>query len=217
MWLLAAQFEIRQLNLKDARVILGNDIGKAPKDKIEKKVIPNGDYPDDIEECLAGKEMLFKVCNNSGVKHDRDDCFQILRICTDLGIIAMFHEHDVLVTPKQAKFSPPFSELDITEEDGEISLNLTGDKSALAGSNAKDKGPHHLRMKLLIDFESDEEDDAGFAGRDDGTFAKISPLSDMACDANGEGNMPDAIQSQTDARGTVNSAVETDITFWCGS
>lgn len=37
IWLLAAQFEIRQLNLKGARIILGNAIGKAPKDK----VLPN--------------------------------------------------------------------------------------------------------------------------------------------------------------------------------
>lgn len=34
IWLLAAQFEIRQLNLKGARQILGNAIGKAPKDKV---------------------------------------------------------------------------------------------------------------------------------------------------------------------------------------
>lgn len=34
IWLLAAQFEIRQLNLKAARQILGNAIGKAPKDKV---------------------------------------------------------------------------------------------------------------------------------------------------------------------------------------
>lgn len=34
IWLLAAQFEIRQLNLKSARQILGNAIGKAPKDKV---------------------------------------------------------------------------------------------------------------------------------------------------------------------------------------
>ncbi|KAK1565089.1 hypothetical protein Q3G72_018449 [Acer saccharum] len=34
IWLLAAQFEIRQLNLNGARQILGNAIGKAPKDKI---------------------------------------------------------------------------------------------------------------------------------------------------------------------------------------
>ncbi|KAK7366694.1 hypothetical protein VNO80_08691 [Phaseolus coccineus] len=39
LWLLAAQFEIRQLNLKAARQILGNAIGKAPKDKIFKKYI----------------------------------------------------------------------------------------------------------------------------------------------------------------------------------
>ncbi|XAR55117.1 hypothetical protein NMG60_11030515 [Bertholletia excelsa] len=39
IWLLAAQFEIRQLNLKAARQILGNAIGKAPKDKIFKKYI----------------------------------------------------------------------------------------------------------------------------------------------------------------------------------
>ncbi|KAI7986295.1 hypothetical protein LOK49_LG14G02161 [Camellia lanceoleosa] len=32
--LLATQFEIRQLNLNGARLILGNAIGKAPKDKV---------------------------------------------------------------------------------------------------------------------------------------------------------------------------------------
>ncbi|KAI3421444.1 uncharacterized protein J3R85_012256, partial [Psidium guajava] len=39
IWLLAAQFEIRQMNLTGARQILGNAIGKAPKDKIFKKYI----------------------------------------------------------------------------------------------------------------------------------------------------------------------------------
>ncbi|KAK9207943.1 hypothetical protein WN944_000292 [Citrus x changshan-huyou] len=39
IWLLAAQFEIRQLNLSGARQILGNAIGKAPKDKIYKNYI----------------------------------------------------------------------------------------------------------------------------------------------------------------------------------
>ncbi|GAB4834530.1 Crooked neck-like protein 1 [Ancistrocladus abbreviatus] len=34
LWLLAARFEIRQLNLKGARQVLGNAIGKAPKDKL---------------------------------------------------------------------------------------------------------------------------------------------------------------------------------------
>ncbi|KAF3333215.1 crooked neck-like protein 1 [Carex littledalei] len=39
IWLLAAQFEIRQKNLDAARRILGNAIGVAPKDKIFKKYI----------------------------------------------------------------------------------------------------------------------------------------------------------------------------------
>ncbi|XP_077227697.1 crooked neck protein, putative / cell cycle protein [Tasmannia lanceolata] len=39
IWLLAAQFEIRQKNLKAARQVLGNAIGMAPKDKIFKKYI----------------------------------------------------------------------------------------------------------------------------------------------------------------------------------
>ncbi|KAK2967474.1 hypothetical protein RJ640_000631 [Escallonia rubra] len=39
IWLMAAQFEIRQLNLDGARLILGNAIGQAPKDKIFKKYI----------------------------------------------------------------------------------------------------------------------------------------------------------------------------------
>nr|POE97343.1 pre-mrna-splicing factor clf1 [Quercus suber] len=39
LWLLAAQFEIWQLNLKATRQILGNAIGRAPKDKTFKKYI----------------------------------------------------------------------------------------------------------------------------------------------------------------------------------
>ncbi|CAI9784661.1 unnamed protein product [Fraxinus pennsylvanica] len=39
IWLMAAQFEIRQLDLDRARLILGSAIGKAPKDKIFKKYI----------------------------------------------------------------------------------------------------------------------------------------------------------------------------------
>ncbi|KAK3228179.1 hypothetical protein Dsin_008041 [Dipteronia sinensis] len=39
IWLVAAQFEIGQLNLNGARKILGNATGKAPKDKIFKKYI----------------------------------------------------------------------------------------------------------------------------------------------------------------------------------
>ncbi|XVF51255.1 hypothetical protein PTKIN_Ptkin04bG0170000 [Pterospermum kingtungense] len=39
IWLLAVQFEIRQLNLEGARQIFGNAIEKAPKDKIFKKYI----------------------------------------------------------------------------------------------------------------------------------------------------------------------------------
>ncbi|EOA13011.1 hypothetical protein CARUB_v10026005mg [Capsella rubella] len=39
VWLLAAEYEIRQLNLTGARKILGNAIGKAPKVKIFKKYI----------------------------------------------------------------------------------------------------------------------------------------------------------------------------------
>lgn len=41
VWLLAAQFEIRQLNLKGARSILGQAIGMAPKDKVFLRLIAN--------------------------------------------------------------------------------------------------------------------------------------------------------------------------------
>lgn len=34
IWLLSAQFEIRQLNLQGARLLLGTAIGMAPKDKV---------------------------------------------------------------------------------------------------------------------------------------------------------------------------------------
>ncbi|XP_019091706.1 PREDICTED: crooked neck-like protein 1, partial [Camelina sativa] len=51
IWLLAAQFEIRQLNLTGARRILGNAIGKAPKDKIFKKYIEMEHDLGNVDRC----------------------------------------------------------------------------------------------------------------------------------------------------------------------
>ncbi|EER93674.1 hypothetical protein BDA96_01G144500 [Sorghum bicolor] len=51
MWLMAAQFEIRQKNLKAARQILGNAIGMAPKGKIFKKYIEIELYLGNFDRC----------------------------------------------------------------------------------------------------------------------------------------------------------------------
>uniref|UniRef100_A0A0E0LC52 Pre-mRNA-splicing factor Syf1/CRNKL1-like C-terminal HAT-repeats domain-containing protein n=1 Tax=Oryza punctata TaxID=4537 RepID=A0A0E0LC52_ORYPU len=51
MWLMAAQFEIRQKNLKAARRILGNAIGMAPRGKIFKKYIEIELYLGNFEHC----------------------------------------------------------------------------------------------------------------------------------------------------------------------
>ncbi|KAK8950929.1 hypothetical protein KSP39_PZI003225 [Platanthera zijinensis] len=51
IWLLAAQFEIRQKSLKAARQILGNAIGMAPKDKIFKKYIEIEMQLGNIDRC----------------------------------------------------------------------------------------------------------------------------------------------------------------------
>jgi len=51
MWLMAAQFEIRQRNLKAARQILGNAIGMAPKGKIFKKYIEIELYLGNFDRC----------------------------------------------------------------------------------------------------------------------------------------------------------------------
>ncbi|GJN12764.1 hypothetical protein PR202_ga31072 [Eleusine coracana subsp. coracana] len=51
IWLMAAQFEIRQRNLKSARQILGNAIGMAPKGKIFKKYIEIELYLGNFDRC----------------------------------------------------------------------------------------------------------------------------------------------------------------------
>nr|CAB3465231.1 unnamed protein product [Digitaria exilis] len=51
MWLMAAQFEIRQRNLKATRQILGNAIGMAPKGKIFKKYIEIELYLGNFDRC----------------------------------------------------------------------------------------------------------------------------------------------------------------------
>ncbi|KAG5583046.1 hypothetical protein H5410_053673 [Solanum commersonii] len=51
IWLLAALFEIRQLRLKEARLLLGEAIGTAPKDKIFKKYIERELQFGNIDRC----------------------------------------------------------------------------------------------------------------------------------------------------------------------
>ncbi|CAN6163889.1 unnamed protein product [Urochloa humidicola] len=51
IWLMAAQFEIRQRNLSAARRILGNSIGVAPKQKVFKKYI-------EMEVCLGNFDRV---------------------------------------------------------------------------------------------------------------------------------------------------------------
>ncbi|KAI8003821.1 hypothetical protein LOK49_LG08G02078 [Camellia lanceoleosa] len=70
---LAAQFEIRQLNLKGARLILGNAIGKAPKDKdlISGKAIVTAVF----DRLLEKKHVASKAIESSSsgvVKLDMD-------------------------------------------------------------------------------------------------------------------------------------------------
>ncbi|CAB4321477.1 unnamed protein product [Prunus armeniaca] len=59
IWLLAAGFEIRQLNLEGARKILGTAIGKSPKDKIFNKYIEIELNLGNFDECrkLCGKYL----------------------------------------------------------------------------------------------------------------------------------------------------------------
>ncbi|KAG5568330.1 hypothetical protein H5410_064655 [Solanum commersonii] len=51
IWLLAALFEIRQLRLKEARLLLGEAIGRVPKDKIFKKYIEIELHFGNIDRC----------------------------------------------------------------------------------------------------------------------------------------------------------------------
>ena len=65
IWLLAAQFEIRQKHLTAARQILGNAIGKAPKDKIFRSYIEIELQLGNIDRCrtLYGKYLAWAPAN----------------------------------------------------------------------------------------------------------------------------------------------------------
>ncbi|XP_057440470.1 uncharacterized protein LOC130732440 [Lotus japonicus] len=123
--------------------------------ELEKKVIPEGEYPDDIEDHIAGLEMLFKVHKKVGRLYGKEGCFEILRICTDLDIIAMFHDHDAIVTPDKAKFMPSFTKMGSAEGS---CLTLSDKGHALSESHTIERGDRRLRRKLFIDFESEDED-----------------------------------------------------------
>ncbi|EOA23599.1 hypothetical protein CARUB_v10016796mg [Capsella rubella] len=62
IWLLAAQFEIRQLDLTGARKILGNAIGKAPKHKLFRKYIEIELHLGNIDRCRKLYHQYLEWC-----------------------------------------------------------------------------------------------------------------------------------------------------------
>ncbi|CAL9023144.1 unnamed protein product [Prunus brigantina] len=68
IWLLAAGFEIRQMNLEGARKILGTAIGKSPKDKIFKKYI-------EIELNLGNFDRCRKLLYEKYLHWSPENCY----------------------------------------------------------------------------------------------------------------------------------------------
>ncbi|KAF0893165.1 hypothetical protein E2562_023192 [Oryza meyeriana var. granulata] len=71
VWLMAAQFEIRQKNLKSARQILGNAIGMAPKGKIFKKYIEFEMQLGNIDRC--------RILYEKFIEWDPSNCYAWLK------------------------------------------------------------------------------------------------------------------------------------------
>ncbi|XP_057437184.1 uncharacterized protein LOC130729436 isoform X2 [Lotus japonicus] len=126
--------------------------------ELENKVIPDGEYPDDIEENLVGQGMLFKVRSNGGGMYCKDEYYEVMRICTDLEIIDMFHENDDIVTPNKAMFSPPFPKIENTNAADDHSSSLNGQVAGSSESSSSEHGIRRLRRKLLHDLGSDVEE-----------------------------------------------------------
>ncbi|XP_057427599.1 uncharacterized protein LOC130720910 isoform X2 [Lotus japonicus] len=125
---------------------------------LENKVIPDGEYPQEIEDALGGQDMLFKVRNKGLKAYGNDQCFDVMRICTDLEIIDMFNEHEVIVTPNKEKFIPPFPTIENTVAEVGQSSSLKGQANALSECSSTEHGGRRLRRKLLQDIESAAED-----------------------------------------------------------
>ncbi|XP_057442168.1 uncharacterized protein LOC130733902 isoform X2 [Lotus japonicus] len=102
--------------------------------------------------------MLFMVRNKVGMMYGKDDCFEVMRICYDLDIIAMFHDHDAIVTPNKAKFMPSFPKMEKKSSADESSWNMSDKSLGLSESSSLERGNRRLRRKLVIDFESEDED-----------------------------------------------------------
>lgn len=57
------------------------------------------DYPLEVEEKLMGKKLLFKVSRIVGLTFNGLPCYQVLRVCSDLEVMEMFHSSLVVTTP----------------------------------------------------------------------------------------------------------------------
>ncbi|KAJ4720246.1 Crooked neck-like protein 1 [Melia azedarach] len=115
IWLLAAEFEIRQLNLNGARQILGNAIGKAPKGKIFMRYI-------ELELMLGNVDRARKL-HEKYLEWSPENCFAWIKY-------AELEEHMDQTERARAIFEPGIGQeqLDVPENlwkayiDFEISL-----------------------------------------------------------------------------------------------
>lgn len=58
-------------------------------------------YPSLLEEKLLGEEFLFKVRTGGHMSYNGERIYEVLRLCSDADVIAMFNSGNAIITPSK--------------------------------------------------------------------------------------------------------------------
>ncbi|XP_057426380.1 uncharacterized protein LOC130719788 [Lotus japonicus] len=133
------------------------------------EVKPSSEIPPLLEEILVGKELLFKIRAGFGMTYNRQQTYEVLKICDDSHVIKMFRSGNFFSTPMEAKFAPSFTQLEVAHDDAKVEEMHAGNfkckgaapvKSNLAKKQttiiSQSSTSIHLPLKRKLEAEFDK-------------------------------------------------------------
>ncbi|XP_057417685.1 uncharacterized protein LOC130711920 isoform X2 [Lotus japonicus] len=103
---------------------------------IEDPLVPQ--YPTLLEEKLLGEEFLFKVRIGGQMSYNGERIYEVLRLCSDADVIAMFNSGIAIITPSKDKFIPPFTELEGVLDGADVENKTVTDLEKIEGDDDSD-------------------------------------------------------------------------------
>ncbi|XP_057448906.1 uncharacterized protein LOC130740345 [Lotus japonicus] len=119
-------------------------------------------YPQEFEDRIPGKELIFKIRNDGGITYNGAECYHVLAITEDPEAISLFHALQSNDSTANAQFGTNTTGVENNEEleDKEVGgFSYNTPFEDVPESSTGSLLPKPLKRKLVLDFDDESEED----------------------------------------------------------